>query len=240
MAEHILRKDLKKDEFRDTVIHGAEAMRSHQEGIGLMLAVVLVIAIAGFGWMYYSNERTAKAATGLDAAMKAYQASINPADGKTVPAAVTSMFDQAKYKNALKQFTSVALAYRHTRPGQLAAYYAALCEEQLKNDGEARKWLEGLAKVHDYEISALARFELGQLYVRTGQGEQSVKLFQGLIDKPSDLVPKPVVMLALADYYRQKNPAEAMKLYSQVKADYPNTPAAQQADDDLALLGNKS
>jgi TolA-binding protein len=73
-----------------------------------------------------------------------------------------------------------------------------------------------------------------------GRGDDAVRLFQALIDKPADLVPKPLVMLTLADYYRQKNPAEATKLYTQVKANYPNTPAATQADEGLALVGSKT
>jgi tetratricopeptide (TPR) repeat protein len=240
VSEHILRKELKRDEFRETVIHGAESMMTHQEGLYRLLAAVLVVAILGFGWMYYSNRQTGKAATGFDAGMKIFQANINPAGGSTVPGQVTYMFEDAKYQDALKQFRAVALGYPRTRPGQLAAYYAGLCQEQLKQDDEARKWLEGVAKVHDFEISALARFELGQLYLRVGRGDDAVRIFQALIDKPASLVPKPLVMLTLADYYRQKNPAEATKLYTQVKADYPNTPAATQADEGLGFVGNKS
>jgi TolA-binding protein len=240
VSEHILRKELKRDEFRETMIHGAESVMTHQKGLYRVLAGVVVVAILGFGWLYYSNRQTAKAATGFDAGMKIFQANISPAGGSSVPGQLTYMFEAAKYQDALKQFRTVAVAYPHTRPGQLAAYYAGLCQEQLKQDDEARKWLEGVAKVHDFEISALARFELGQLYLRIGRGDDAVKLLQGLIDKPADLVPKPVVMLTLAGYYRQKNPAEATRLYTQVKADYPNTPAATQADEGLALVGSKS
>ena len=63
----------------------------------------------------------------------------------------------------------------------------------------------------------MARFELAQLDDRTGQGDEAVKLYQELIDKPSMLVPKPVVMLALAEHYGQSNPTEAAKLYNQIK-----------------------
>jgi TolA-binding protein len=67
-----------------------------------------------------------------------------------------------------------------------------------------------------------------------------VKIYQDMIAKPSTLVPKPVVMLALAEHYGQKNPTEAAKLYAQIKSEYPDTPMAQQADQELALLPGKS
>jgi len=47
-------------------------------------------------------------------------------------------------------------------------------------------------------------------------------------------------MLALAEHYGQKNPTEAAKLYAQIKSEYPDTPMAQQADQELALLPGKS
>jgi TolA-binding protein len=48
------------------------------------------------------------------------------------------------------------------------------------------------------------------------------------------------VMLALAEHYSQKNPAEAAKVYGQIKTEFPGTPMAQQADQELALLPGKS
>jgi len=59
-----------------------------------------------------------------------------------------------------------------------------------------------------------------------------------LSDKPTVFVPKPVVLLALADHYRKSDPAQAEKLYNQVKKDFPE--AAQEADQGLELLNAKS
>jgi hypothetical protein len=73
-----------------------------------------------------------------------------------------------------------------------------------------------------------------------GQGDDAVKLYEQLMAQPTVLVPKPVVMLALADHYSLKNPTEAAKLYTQVKSDYPDTPMATQADQALALLPSKT
>jgi TolA-binding protein len=73
-----------------------------------------------------------------------------------------------------------------------------------------------------------------------GQGDEAAKLYQQLIAKPTVLVPKPIVMLALAEHYREKSPAEAAKLYEQIKADYPDTPIAEAADQALAFLPGKS
>ena len=49
-------------------------------------------------------------------------------------------------------------------------------------------------------------------------------------------VPKPVVLLALADHYSQSDPAQAAKYYQQVKSEFPDTQASQLADQKLQLL----
>jgi hypothetical protein len=59
-----------------------------------------------------------------------------------------------------------------------------------------------------------------------------------LSDKPTIFVPKPMAMLALADYYRKADPAQAAKLYNQIKQEFPD--AAAEADQGLELLNAKS
>jgi TolA-binding protein len=145
-----------------------------------------------------------------------------------------------KFTDAAKKFADVAAKSPRTQPGRLAGYFEAISLEKLAKNDDARKLLQGTASGGDEEFAAMARFELAQLDDRTGQSDEAVKLFQQLIAKPTVLVPKPVVMLALAEHYRQKNPAEAAKLYGQIKSDYPDTPIAQQADQELALLPGKS
>ena len=86
----------------------------------------------------------------------------------------------------------------------------------------------------------MARFELAQLDDKMGKSDEAAKAYQDLIAKPTILVPKPIVMLALADHYGAKNPTEAAKLYTQIKTDYPDTAIAEQADQELTLLPGKS
>jgi hypothetical protein len=130
----------------------------------------------------------------------------------------------------------VANRYPRTRPGQLARYYAALSLERLTRYDDAENDLKSLESSRDESISALARFKLAQVYDEAGKGPQAVQLYKELADKPSLFVPKPVVLLALADHYSSSDPAQASKLYNQVKSEFPDTQAAQEADERLQLL----
>ena len=50
MAQHILRKDLKKDEIREKLVSGVESVASHQQALWLVVTAALVVALAVFGW----------------------------------------------------------------------------------------------------------------------------------------------------------------------------------------------
>jgi predicted negative regulator of RcsB-dependent stress response len=236
LAQHISRRELKKDEVRETLAHGAEAVLSHQTLTTYLLLAVVVVLGGFFGWKAYAQRQTAKASAAFDDAMKTFQARVRTPTEPAGPTEVTYVDEKNKYADALKKFEDVAKKYGRTRPGQLASYYAGLCDERLGNNDAARKWLQGVAEGSTEDFSAMARFELAQIDDRTGKGDEAEKLYKQLIDKPAVLVPKPVVMMALADHYRQKNPTEAAKVYSDIKAQYPDTPIAMQADQALSLL----
>ncbi|MGA8142306.1 MAG: tetratricopeptide repeat protein [Candidatus Acidiferrales bacterium] len=236
---HISRRELKTDEVRDTLAHGAEAVLSHQQLTLYLALAVVIVALGYFGWRTYSERQTVKAAAGYNDAMKVFQARVRAPGEPAEPGEVTYVDEKNKYTDAAKKFGDGAMKYPRTRPGQLSAYYAALSLEKLDKTDDAKKWLRGLAE-GDSDFAAMAKFELAQLDDRGGQGDEAVSLYQQLIAKPGVLVPKPVVMLALAEHYSAKNPAEAAKLYGQIKSEYPDTPIAEQADQELALLPGKS
>lgn len=238
MAQHILRRDLKKDEIRETMVSGLETVASHQQAMWIVIIAALVVALAVLGWNSYSRRQTAKASLALDDAMKIYQARIRAPGEPTDPSEVTYLDEKNKFTDAEKKFKEVAATYGRTKPGQMAEYYAALSEVQLKDFPVAEKNLAQVIAGNDEDLASLARFQLAQVYEQENKGAQAVDVLKQLSDKPSVMVPKAMSMLALADYYRKTDPAQAAKLYNQVKQDYPA--AATEADQGLELLNAKS
>jgi predicted negative regulator of RcsB-dependent stress response len=238
VAQHILRKDLKKDEIREKLVSGVESVASHQQALWIVVAAALVVALAVFGWNSYARRQTAKASAELDDAMKIFQARIRAPGEPADPVDVTYLDEKNKYTDANKKFLQVAAAYWRTKPGQMARYYAALSEVQLQQYGDAEKNLGQVVSGGDENLAGLAKFQLAEVYVQENKGSQAVDLLKQLSDKPSVFVPKPMAMLALAAYYRKNDPAQATRLYNQVKQEFPD--AAEEADQGLELLNSKS
>ena len=238
MAQHILRKDLKKDEIREKIVSGVESVASHQQAMWIVIAAALVVALAVFGWNTYAKRQTAKASLAMGDAMKIFQARIRAAGEPADPVEVTYLDEKNKFTDAEKKFLAVADQYARTKPGQMARYYAALSEVQLKKYPDAEKNLNQVISGGEENLASLAKFQLAEVYQQENKGPQAVDLYKQLSDKPSVFVPKPMAMLALAEYYRKTDPAQATKLYNQVKQEFPD--AAEEADQGLELLNSKS
>ena len=239
MAQRLTRKELKTDEVRETLVHGADFVFGHQAITFLLVIIGVVVALGIFGWKTYAERQTVKAAAAYDDAMKVFDARIRSPLEPQQPGELTYTDEKNKYTESARKFEDVAKKYPRTRPGQLASYYEAISQERLSNNDAAKKLLQNLADSGDEDFAAMARFELAQLDDRLGQGDEAVNLYKKLIAKPAVLVPKPVVMLALAQHYTASNPAEASKLFAQIKSEYPDTPMAEQADQELSLLPGK-
>jgi predicted negative regulator of RcsB-dependent stress response len=240
VAQHITRKELKQDRIAETFVHGVEAVESHLKQAWIIGGAVVILALAYFGWQFYSERQTVKATAALEEAMKTFNARIRAAGEPEEPGEITYVEDKFKYMDAAKKFAEVAGKYSLTRPGQVARYYAGLSYEEAGNYAEAKKWLAQVEGSRDAEMAALARFQLARVNAQTGNEAEAVKLYQELIAKPTNMVAKPVSMMALADFYAKKNPAEAVKLYNQIRAEFPDSAASDQAEDRLAELKSKT
>jgi predicted negative regulator of RcsB-dependent stress response len=236
MAKHISRKELKSNALAEGLTHAAEEVAAHQRLTWIIAGSALAVLLAVLGWRYYSQRQTARASVDLAAAMMVYDARIRAAGEPVAPGEVTYVDEKNKFTDAAKKFSDVAAAYPGTQPGKVARYYSALSLAQLGTNDEAEKELKAVEASGEATLAPLAEFQLAQIYDKTNRADQALKIYQQLADKPSEFVPRAVVLLKMADHHSKTNPQEAAKLYNQVKTEYPNSLAAQTADQGLQLL----
>src|ERR1051325_1212903 len=205
VSEHISRKELKQDKIKETIEHGAEAVLSHGQFAGILVAVVLAVAIGYGGWRFYIEHQTAQASVGFESAMKAYKGRIGAAPDPADPSEPVYADEKARAQDALSKLTKLADAYPSTNPGKLARYYAALCLEDLERQNQALEELKKISGSSDKELAAMAQYQMAIIYARTGKTDDAVKLLRALADKPSVIVPRPLVLLELAGALRSSN-----------------------------------
>ena len=72
---------------------------------------------------------------------------------------------------------------------------------------------------------------------KSGKTPEAAKLYQELADHPTMTVPKASALLALADAYRESQPAQARQIYERVEKEFAsNATVTQAVKQDIASL----
>ena len=240
MPEHISRKELKQDKIHDAIEHGAEAVFSHTTILAAAILAAVIVAVGYGGWRFYTDRMTVQASALLDVAMKSYSARIGTVPDPSDPGELLFPTEQARSEDAAQKFSLVAQKYPNTNPGRLAMYYAALCYENLERNNQAIEELKKISSGKDQELVAMAQYQIGVIYARSGKTADAVKVFRDLADHSSVFVPRPLALFELAETLRQSDPQEAAKVYEQLKTEFPNSAVSDEVDRGLETLPPKS
>jgi predicted negative regulator of RcsB-dependent stress response len=240
VSEHISRKELKQDKIKETIEHGAEAVISHGQFTLILVIVVLLVALGYGGWRFYIDRQTVQASAEFDNAMKAYQGRVGVAPDPAVPNDPVYANEAARAQDSSVKFARVADKYPKTNPGKLARYYYALTLEDLERHNQALEELKKISGGNDKELAAMAQYQMAVIYSRTDKPDEAIKIFRALADKPTVLVPRPLVLLELAGVLRTTKPQQAATVYQQIKKEFPDTAIAEAADRGLDALSPQS
>lgn len=195
------RHDLKQDKFKESAAEAVHEVVEHRSTyIRLIVAVIVVaVVVSGLWWFYSSREEQSSAALGK--AMLTYSAPVVPPT-TPIPAGITAFTsDQDRLAASKKAFYEISDKYGWTHSGQYARYMAGVSESELGNFKVAEDQLRALTSVRRKELAALAKLALASVYRQEGREADAINLLQGLMDKPSESVPKVNAQLALADLY---------------------------------------
>ncbi len=231
--DRLTRHELKQDEFRETLDTLDDYVKTHLKEI-LTTAILVIVAVgAAVGLKYYLSEQGASANMELALALKTFQAYVGNASPETLGAGAETYSTSAeKYQKARDQFNAIVLKYRmFPRPKAvgIARYHVGICESLLGNSSAAINTLQEASRDSDREIAALAQFALAGEFLKAGKQQEAVKIYQNLADHPSLAVPKAGALLALADAFKDSDPARARKIYDQVQKEYGSDASVAEA-----------
>ncbi|WP_047451085.1 tetratricopeptide repeat protein [Alistipes sp. ZOR0009] len=145
-------------------------------------------------------------------------------------------FEQGNYKLALEGnaqdagFAKIVDEFGSTTAGNLANFYAGICELNL---GQFQKALDYL---NDYSsdnivLGPLAEGAKGDAYVELKQLDKAASAYEKAASLNSNNFTTPTFLFkAAAVYEEQENWEKALKIYENVKTDYPQSPEAGEVD----------
>jgi predicted negative regulator of RcsB-dependent stress response len=223
------RHQLKEDGFATATKETVTWITAHGRKVTIAAVVVAVLAVAaGLAW-YQTQRREQQASVLLGKAMRTYHTLVRP-EGMPAQPEVPS-FESAEARNKMAQgdFRAVVDQYGSTRQGAIAKYYLGLVARDMGNAQGAEAYLHEIAGDKDRELSSLAKFALASMLRGTEREPEAVKLYQELIAQPTASVPKETAQLELALAFEDDQPAEAVRIYEQLRTEKPASPAAQIA-----------
>lgn len=223
------RHALKQDKFATATASGLDWLQEHRRNS--IIAVVTLVVLAGLiitsVVVYHSRSAHAKDLFGQ--AMDIYSTPLAVPGQPTEPGLTTYPTAAARAKAANPLFVQAADKYDWMKTGKNAEYFAGLTYLDMGQTADAEKELKKAAGSHDSGLSALSKIALAGLYRQTGRDSEAVDLYKQVIKDPTVTVPAAEAKLQLASLYETQNPAEAKKLYAEIKDRNKDTVAGQIA-----------
>ena len=228
------RHALKHDRFVDATATSLDWLQTNRtNAITGVVAVVVLAALIITSVVVY-NSRSAKAQSLFGQAMDIYDTPLAQPGQEQLPGETTYPTAAARAKAANPLFVQVADHYNWLKTGANAEYFAGLTYLDMGQTASAQSELEKAANSHDSGLAALAKMALAGLYRQTGRDDQAVDLYRQVMKNPTLTVPASSAKLQLAGLYETTNPAEAKRLYAELKDQDKTTAAGQIAAQKLA------
>lgn len=233
----IQRRELKHDEFVDSVDNLRLYLEEHGRRVGLLAALVVLVAVSIGAYVWYTRAQEEKANILLSQAVVSFEAPVQ--EGlPPLPGQEGRIFSsqEEKWRTVAGKFAAVHEEHPRTKAGLIAKHYEGICKFRLGEQDAALALLEEVAGARDREVASLAKLHLAGLYIEVDRAEEAEELYRELIDSPTATVPKPAAQMDLAALLTLSDPAEARDLYEQVKTEFPDTNIAALAGQRQELL----
>lgn len=212
-------------DVNDTLAKSEAFVIKYKKQIITALVAIVVIVGGTFAYIYgYSKPREDKAQELLGVVMQRYF--------------YTQDFEHAlKGEGKTAGLEKIIDKYSSTDAGNVAKYVAGACSYQLGKVKEAIKYLEDFSPKSDNTVSAQALFTLANCYAADKQLDKAVETFKKAA-KATDVPALCSEYLFQAGIIleEQKKNDEALKLYQEIKTNYPTAPLCAQQEQNGVVL----
>ena len=218
----------------DLALTRSEAfVEKHKKGLIIGLIALAVIVAAGFGVSKWLTNREDKAQTQLSMGINLMQQGEGAMQQAMMNDTVNDMQKVAEdfFKKALngdgqyQGLLKIASSYSFTDAANLAKAYAGECYAKLGQTKEAIQMLESFSFKSDMVASPALKATLANCYATDNQLDKAVACFKEAADMADNAQISPAFLIEAANLLMaQKQNEEALKIYEQIKSDYPSSP----------------
>lgn len=209
----------------DTLVKSEAFVIEYKKQIIAALVAIVVVIGGIFAYIYgYAKPREEKAQELLGVVMQKY--------------VMSQDFEHAlKGEGKTLGLEKIADKYSSTDAGNIAKYQAGICYYQLGKTKEAIKMLEAFDTKGDNTVSAQALFALANCYATNKQLDKAVETFKKAA-KATDVPALCSEYLFQAGIIleSQKKNDEALKIYNDIKANYPTSALCAQQEQNGVVL----
>lgn len=237
----IHRKELKHDEFVDTVDRLWMYLEEHGRRLGLiaLLVVLGAVSVGGYVWHIRAQEEAAQILlTGAAATFAArVQVGLPPLPGEE-----ESVFSSEadKWAAATRKFAGIYEKYPGTHAGLVARHYEGVSRYRAGEKEEGIAILAEVTESGNRNAAALAKLHLAGFYLDAGRADEAESLYRELIEGSYVTVPQAVAQLDLAAMLSADRPDEARDLYEAIREDHPDSELAATASRRMGLLPKRA
>ena len=197
-------------------------IEEHQKLIYGVIAAIIVIAGIIWGLKALNDKKDRTASNEIFTAQKYFE---------------KEMYDAALVGDGnYLGFTEVYDAYKSTKTGKLAAYYAGISNMKLGKYNEAIDYLKKYTG-SDEILAPMALGAIGDCYMELDDMNQAVAYYEKAVNKSKNEFTGPMFLTKagmtyeiLGDY------ANALKCYKALKADYPLSNEAFEINKNIARI----
>ncbi|MBQ3709473.1 MAG: tetratricopeptide repeat protein [Bacteroidales bacterium] len=197
-------------------------IEEHQKLIYGIIAAIVVIAAAIWGVRYLNERKDNAASKEIHVAQK--------------------YFDKEQYEAALvgdgnyMGFEEIYDSYGRTKTGNLAAYYAGVCNMKLGKYEEAIDYLKK-ANLKDEILAPMALGAIGDCYMELDNTNEAVAYYEKAVNKSKNEFTGPVFLNKAGLTYEILGEYEkALKCYKTLKEDYPLSNEAYEIGKNISKM----
>ncbi|MEW6469979.1 MAG: tetratricopeptide repeat protein [Bacteroidota bacterium] len=137
-------------------------------------------------------------------------------------------------------FIDIADQYGSTPSGNLASYYAGVCLLNLGRYEEAIEYLEDFDAKDDM-LGPVATAAIGDAHMELGRVDEAIDHYVKAANMFKNEFTTPIFLMKAGRAYEdQGNFKDALKMYEQIKADYPETREGKEIDKFIAYAKAKA